>query len=123
MHPPGFLIEALVDEELSPGYCTVGVQALLAHHVDLPPEVKGGMRVDQQQGVSGFGQGSCYGDPIGTLGFQFGLLLFELQFGSFRKFDPFLVIRPEFAGTDALDIPTDGALAEIHGHPGFEARE
>ena len=51
MHPAGPRVEALVDEELPPCDCTIRLQALFAHHLQLRPEKERGVRIDQQQRV------------------------------------------------------------------------
>ena len=33
MHPSGAVVEALIDEELAPGRCAIGIQPFVAHHL------------------------------------------------------------------------------------------
>ena len=49
VHPADFVVEALVDEELSPCRRAVRVQASLAHHLELGPEVERRVRIDQEE--------------------------------------------------------------------------
>ena len=52
VHPAGAIIESLVDEELSPRECAVGIEAFLADELRLFAEVERGVRVDPEQGVA-----------------------------------------------------------------------
>src|SRR5690349_12390088 len=49
VHPTSVSVEALVDEELSPGGSAVDVESLVARHLLLGAEEEAGMRVDQKQ--------------------------------------------------------------------------
>src|SRR5262249_35231783 len=52
VHPTTSLVEALVNEELPPGGGAVGVQTLVARHMQLGPEEERRVWVDQQQRVT-----------------------------------------------------------------------
>ena len=52
VHPASVFVEALINEELSPGYGAVGVQAFLRDHVHLAAEIERGVRIDEQQGIA-----------------------------------------------------------------------
>src|ERR1700729_221060 len=64
MHPACVLIEALVDEELSPGNRAVGVEPVLARHLELRTEEEGGVRVDEKQSVMVSGVGGRDGHAV-----------------------------------------------------------
>src|SRR4051794_33015399 len=49
MHPAGTIIETLINEELSPGGCTVRIQSLLANHLQFRPEIKARVRINEEQ--------------------------------------------------------------------------
>ena len=49
---PARVVEALVDEELAPGHRAVGVEPLVARHLQLGAEEERRVRVDQQQRVA-----------------------------------------------------------------------
>src|SRR5690606_39718913 len=121
MHPARPLVEALVDKELSPSHRPIGVQALFTDHMDLAPEKEGSMGIDQKQGIPRSGQCPGNGYPIGSLGF--GHLLFNFHFKEFS----FWELHPTFIEfLDAPDrypfnITANGALTEIHGHPGLKS--
>ena len=66
------LIEALIDEELSPGGGAVGVEALVAGHLQFGAEEERGVRIDQQQRVVAGGIGGRDRDAVGAGGFGFG---------------------------------------------------
>src|SRR4051812_32021668 len=51
VHPSRAVIEALVDEELSPGHCAVCIESFVADHLQLRPEEEGRVRIDEQQRV------------------------------------------------------------------------
>src|SRR5215212_8893604 len=51
VHPATSLVEALVDEELSPSCRTVGIQPFATGHLQLRPKEERRMWVDQQQRV------------------------------------------------------------------------
>ena len=51
VHPAGRRIEALIDEELTPGDGAIRVEPLPAHHLQLGAEIEGGVRVDPQHRV------------------------------------------------------------------------
>src|SRR5271166_53631 len=47
MHPAGMVVEALVNEELTPRDRAVGIQPFLAHHLQFGSEEERGVRIDQ----------------------------------------------------------------------------
>ncbi len=51
MHPAGAFVEALVDEELAPRDCAIGIQAFFAGHLQFGAEEERGVGIDQQQRV------------------------------------------------------------------------
>ena len=48
VHPTGVLIESLVHEKLAPRHGAVGVESLLANHVELFAEEERGVRIDEK---------------------------------------------------------------------------
>ena len=66
VHPAGLFVEALVDEELAPGDGAIGVQPLVAGHLQLGAEEEGGVGIDQQQRVVAGGVGGRDGDAVGA---------------------------------------------------------
>ncbi len=75
VHPAGRRIEPLIDEELSPRHSAVRVQPLLAHHLELGPEVERRVRIDPQQGVMIGRQARRDRDAVGSRGIQVELLV------------------------------------------------
>src|SRR5690242_8384707 len=51
VHPASAVVEALIDEELSPRHRTVGIEPLLARDLDFGAEEKRGVRIDEEQRV------------------------------------------------------------------------
>ncbi len=81
VHPAGLVVEALVDEELSPGQRAVGVQAFLAHHLRFLAEEERRMRVDQQHRLARRGVRAGDGDAVRS-----GRLLRRSDFADFVGF-------------------------------------
>ncbi len=52
VHPTAMLVEALIDKDLSPGHRTIGIQPLVAGHLQLRSKEEGRVRIDQQQRVA-----------------------------------------------------------------------
>src|SRR4030095_14103042 len=52
MHPANLVVETLIDEELTPRGRAVGVEALVADHLQFRTEEKRGVRVDEKQGLA-----------------------------------------------------------------------
>src|SRR5277367_5639401 len=52
MHPAVVRIEPLIDEELSPRYRAIGVQSLLAGHLQFRTEIVRGVRIYPEKRVS-----------------------------------------------------------------------
>ncbi|MCG3162548.1 MAG: hypothetical protein JMDDDDMK_03815 [Acidobacteria bacterium] len=121
VHPAAAFIEALVDEELSPRRRAVSVQAFAADHLQLGPEEKRRVRIDEQQRAPRRRVRWRNGDAVRPARFRLGehRLLFFL-------------IRPacDLAGAvkslqlievDGFDVAADAAFGERKRHPGFEA--
>ena len=64
VHPSRVGVEALIDKELTPGRGAIGVQSLIARHLQLGAEVEGRVRIDQQQGMAIPGAGGADSDSI-----------------------------------------------------------
>ena len=52
VHPTGILIESLVHEKLAPRHSAVGVESLLADHVELFAEKERGVGIDEKQSIT-----------------------------------------------------------------------
>ena len=116
MHPPGVLVEALVDEELAPGDRAIGVQSLVAGRLQFGAEEERSVRIDQQQGMTVLGVGRGDGEAV----------------GAGRLFEPDVGIGIQHRGLGGavegfqlaerhpFDVAADAALAEAQGHPGLE---
>ena len=52
VHPARMFVKALVDEELTPGHRTVGIEPFFADHVHFAAKEERSMRVDQQHGIA-----------------------------------------------------------------------
>ena len=127
VHPAGLVVEALVDEELSPRQRAVGVQAFLADHVRFLAEEERGVRVDQQHRLAGGGVRAGDRDAVrtGRLNQWFdtaGACLAVAHDGSLRGRRR-TVERFELRQVDALDVAADAALAEAERHPRLELRD
>ena len=123
VHPAGLVVEALVDEELSPGQRAVGVQAFFAHHLRFFAEEERGMRIDQQLRLARGGVGAGDGKAVRARGLggrcvEVGRVEARraggLHFRAIKRF--------ELAEVDLLDVAADAALAEAERHPRFELR-
>ena len=119
VHPAGAFVEALVDEELAPGYRAVGVQAFIARHLEFGAEEEGSVGIDEQQGVVGrrVGRGDGHAVRAGRLPFDRG-----------ERFEPGQLLRCalavegfELSEIHAFDIAADAALREAQGHPRLES--
>ena len=117
VHPPGALVEALVDEELSPGDRAVGIEALFAGHVDFGPEVERGMRVNEQQRPARLAQFGRDGKAVRAAWFGVKAVVGN---GQLRRL---AVEGFEILEVDFLDVATDTAFAERQRHPGLEASD
>src|SRR5450759_1239338 len=51
VHPARAVVEALIDEELSPRYRAIGIQPLLTRHLHFGAEEKRRVRVDEEERV------------------------------------------------------------------------
>ena len=117
VHPAGLLVEALVDEELSPREGAVGVEALAAGHLRLVAEEERGVRVDPQHGLARGGVGPGHREAVGAggLGGLGEVVGRRLRLGAAA------VEGLELAQVHALDVAADAALAEGERHPRLEA--
>ena len=66
VHPAVVSVEALIDEELSPRRGAVDVEPLFTGHLQLGTEIKGGVRIDPQQSVSGSAAAGCDREAVGA---------------------------------------------------------
>ena len=46
VHPAGVFIKTLINEELAPGHCAIGIKPLFTDHMDLAAKKERGMGVD-----------------------------------------------------------------------------
>ncbi len=105
VHPAGPLVEALVDEELPPRDRAVGVEPLVADHVQLGPEEERRVGVDEEEGVARGAVGGGDGDAVGPgrLGQE------ELRQHGLRRTD----LRRQVLGT----APVEGLERGRRGRP------
>ena len=126
VHPAGAIVEALVDEELSPGQRAVGVEAFLADHLRFFAEEERGMRVDQQLRLARRGVHAGDRDAVGSGRFRDRFRSPRRRSrASGQSCHRFLltVKRFELAQVDAFDVAADAAFAEAQRHPRFELRD
>src|SRR6476469_1767847 len=105
-------VEALVDEELTPGRGTVSVEVLVARHLQLGAEVPAGVRIDEQERVPAGGEAGRDGDPVRSL-----------PLDPWRRTKGDLLTRIEgleVGGVDPLDVAADAAFGEAERHPRLE---
>ena len=63
------LIESLVNEELAPGYRPIGIEAIVARHLQFGPKEERRVRIDEQQGMAVFRDRRRDRDAVGAAGF------------------------------------------------------
>ena len=52
MYPPAMFIKTLVHKKLSPGNCSISIQAIFTYYMHLWPKVKSNMRIDIQNCIT-----------------------------------------------------------------------
>jgi hypothetical protein len=114
MHPAEPLVEPLVDEELAPGRCAVGVQALCALHAELGAEEEAGVRIDQQQRAAVAGQRRRDRDAVRAA---------RLLVAQSGRGVPLAVEGGELDEVGALDVAADAPFREGERHPRLEPGE
>jgi hypothetical protein len=115
-NPPGALVEPLVDEELAPRRRAVSIQALIAGHLQLRPEVERGVRIDQQQRAMASRVGGRDGSPVRSRRLRLARLRRQLAAGR-----GLAVERRKPIQVDLFDIAADASLGEAQGHPRLES--
>ena len=118
VHPPRAVIEPLIDEELSPGHRTIGVEPLLTRHLQLLAEEERGVRIDQEEGVP---RRAVRGGDREAVRPARLLELIGLPARDRRRGGAVGVEPLEPRERDALDIAADASLGEGERHPGLEA--
>ena len=117
VHPAGAIVEALIDEELPPGYRTVVIQPLLTGHLDLGPEEKRRVRIDEKERVMRKrvrrGDGSAVRAAV--------RIAFNHTRGDVLRSAS--VERGELREVHGLDVGADASVAERQRHPRLEARD
>ena len=108
MHPTGFGVESLVDEELAPGDGAVGVQPVVAGHLQLGAEEEAGVRVDEQQRVSVPGVGGGDGEAVRAL----RLAEDQAALSQGHGHGPLFVESLQLCQRHPLDVAADAAFAE-----------
>jgi hypothetical protein len=116
VHPPGAVVEPLVDEELAPRHRAVGIQALVAHHLQFRPEVKRGVGIDEQQRVMGNRVRGRDGGAVRSS--RLGLVVLRRQRLGRRSF---AVERGKLVEVHGFDIAADAAFGEAQRHPRLES--
>ncbi len=119
VHPAGALVEALVDEELSPGDGAVGVQAFLAHHLRFLAEEERRVGVDPQHRLAARGPRRPHGKAVRAGWFGRHRHRGNLEF-SHLLLCRAAIERLELGQRHPLDVTADAALAEAERHPWFE---
>ena len=131
VHPTGAVIEALIDKHLSPGHCAVGVEPFIAGHLQLRPEEKRRVRIDQKQSVMIHRIRRRDGKTVGATRFAVHrpqvCLLLQLRRALFRS-DQLGLLLTAIVGfkrlqVDLLDVSADAAFSERKRHPGFEVSD
>ena len=122
VHPAGGGVEPLIDEELSPGHGAIGVEPLVARHLEFGAEVERRVRVDVQQRVAVQRVLRRDGDAVGSRGFgPHGRDIPAAPAAAPRR--RLAVKRGELAEVHPFDVAADAALGEAQRHPGFEVRD
>ena len=119
MHPADVMVEALVDEELSPGCRAIDVEASVAGHLQLGAKEERGMRIDPEQRMAVGGELGRNGDAVGAGRFDPARWRVDARH---RLACP-AVERLQFVERYALDIAADAAFAEAQRHPRFEMHD
>ena len=113
VHPSRAVVEALVDEDLSPRHGTIGVQSLLAGHLQFTAEIERRVRVYQEQRVVICCVGRSDGSTVGPARFHIAIHLRQLRYGSVPRVQPCLRrVRPaikflQFLQVYAFDVAAD----------------
>ena len=118
VHPSGALVEALVDEELSPRHRAVGVQPFVARDLHFGAEKERSVRVDQQQRVVVQRVRRRDRDAVRARRFLVEVLIVRRRRLARRR--AAAVHRCELIEVHLLDVAADAPLAEGERHPGFE---
>src|SRR5580692_9900001 len=114
MHPPYPRVESLVDEELSPGHCSISIEPLSADHLQLRAEEKRSVRIDQQQRMVIGGVRRRNGNSIRS---AWLCLRFCGQGGCLIGAS---VEGLQLFQVDSFDVTPDAALGKRQRHPGLE---
>ena len=116
VHPPHPGVEALVDEELSPGRRAVDIEPGVGGHLLLGPEIEACVGVDQQEGAAAPGTGGADGNAIGAPG-----LLGSSRRRAGQDPGPVGVQVRQAVQRNPFDVAADAALREAEGHPGLKS--
>src|SRR5215510_12634256 len=100
MHPPGSLVEPLVDEELAPGGCAVNVQPFAARDLQLGAEEEAGVWIDEQQRMTVPGVRGRDGEAVRPL----RLAKQQAAFAGRHRQPVAAIERLQLAERNALDI-------------------
>ena len=116
VHPPGVRVEPLVDEELAPGHRAIGVQPLVAGHLQFGAEEKARVRVDQQQRMAVGGVRGRDGHAVRPR----RLAPDQAPLHRRHRQRAMFVKRLELGRRHTLDIAADAALGKGERHPRLE---
>ena len=125
MHPAVLVVEALIDEELPPGDGAVGLEPLLAGHVNFWTEVVIRVRIDHQQRVAVRRVLGRDGEAVRSRGlprFELGVEFLARRTGG-RHAQARRVELLDATGVHTSDVATDAAFGERERHPRLELRE
>src|SRR4051812_41405123 len=123
MHPAGAVVESLVDEELTPRYRAVVVEALLTRNLHLGAEEKRGVRIDEKERVVGERVRWRDGDAVRpAIRFAFtswrNCFAHRLRNGSCaRNWGRTAVKRTKLGQVHRLDVGSNTSVAERERHP------
>src|SRR5437879_2384132 len=115
MHPAGVFVEALVDEELAPGDSTVGVEPLVAEHLEFRTEEEGGVGIDEKERVVAGGVRRRDGHAVRAGWFRWVAVVYvgglDCRFSGVACLDDrrLAVEGLELGEVDALDVAADAA--------------
>ena len=120
VHPPDALVEALIDEELSPRYGPIRVEPFIARDLHFRTEEERRVRVDEEQRLLACGVGRPDRDAVRAR----WLRLPAVDGAQRDRLDTFSTVeRLEVAKVHSLDVATNAAFAERQRHPRLEARD
>ena len=117
VHPTGAVVEALIDEKLTPRDRAIGVESFVARHLKLGAEEEGSVRVDQQKRMMRNSVRRRDSDAVRTA--RFCKLIVVCGCEPSKRWFAAIESR-EIIQVDAFNVTADAAFGEGESHPGLE---